>query len=165
MIVHLRRLLQLGMDVVYSVFLLEMTAIQSKHIGMFVCGAPAVKLPNLRRQQREAITLLAKRVGSIGSLKHVSSVSVLVRMERKLNACKPEKTMQCRMDVKSGRFMEQEKRRRFSSVCDGLIDCFLVLRRVYPSCYRQNEQEMGFGSSSLQRHVRKVSCHPIRIPV
>ena len=95
MIVHLRRLLQLGMDVVYSVFLLEMTAIQSKHIGMFVCGAPAVKLPNLRRQQREAIALLAKRVCSIGSLKHVNSVSALVRMERKLNACKPKSRMQC----------------------------------------------------------------------
>ena len=59
--------------------------------------------------------------------------------------------------------MEQEKRRRFSSLCDGSIDCFLVFKRVYPLCYKQNEQEMGFGSSSLQRHVRKVTCHPIRI--
>lgn len=121
MIVHLRRLLQLGMDVVYSVFLLEMTAIQSKHIGMFVCGAPAVKLPNLRRQQREAIALLAKRVGSIGSLKHVNSVSALVRMERKLNACKPKSRMQCRMDAKIGTVYGAREK----------TSIFVILRRAY----------------------------------
>lgn len=121
MIVHLRRLLQLGMDVVYSVFLLDMTAIQSKHIGMFVCGAPAVKLPNLRRQQREAIALLAKRVGSIGSLKHVNSVSALVRMERKLNACKPKSRMQCRMDAKIGTVYGAREK----------TSIFVILRRAY----------------------------------